>query len=103
METQTKITKKDVSEFKEYVFEHYGKDGVWEEFFPPLGASKGEINLAIKEYLDYSKSNTEQWGCGDTFDREIVRDMMFHNRGKKTDLEYQKLINKIVELRTPKS
>lgn len=103
MKTKVKTKAEEVSEFKEYVFEYYGKDGMWEEFFPPLGAAKGEINLAVKEYLDYSAGNTDQWGGGDTFDREIVRDIMFFNRGTKTGLEYQKLINKIVKLRTPKS
>jgi hypothetical protein len=91
------ITKDELKEFKSYVKEHYGKDEIYDEFFPPTGASNDEIELAIRMYVSYCKTKDDQWGGGDTFDREIVRDVMLYNRGRKTNLEYQRAVKEIVK------
>jgi hypothetical protein len=80
-------------EFKEYLTDFYGKEGTWKEFFPPKGASAKEINLAILMYTNWEGC---EWEGGDSIDREITRDVMLYNRGKKKGLEWQKKVNKIV-------
>jgi len=91
------ITKEDLKEFKSYVKSYYGKGEIYEEFFPPIGASNDEIELAIRMYVSYCKTKEGQWGRGDTFDREFVRDVMLYNRGQKTNLEYQRAVKEIVK------
>ena len=90
-----KIPSSEVADFKKYVKEFYGKDEMYSEFFPPLGASNDEINLAVSQYIEYCKTKDDQWGDGDSFDREIVRDIMFYNRGTRKGLEYQRAIKEI--------
>ena len=91
------ITKDELKEFKSYVKSYYGKGEIYEEFFPPIGASNDEIELAIRMYVSYCKTKDDQWGGGDTFDREFVRDVMLYNRGQKTNLEYQRAVKEIVK------
>ena len=90
-----KIPSSEVADFKKYVKSNYGKDEIWSEFFPPVGVSNEEINHAVSQYIDYCKTKDDQWGGGDTFDREIVRDIMLYNRGTKKGLEYQRAIKEI--------
>ena len=91
------ITKDELKDFKSYVKSYYGKGEIYEEFFPPIGASNDEIELAIRMYVSYCKTKEGQWGRGDTFDREFVRDVMLYNRGQKTKLEYQRAVKEIVK------
>ena len=90
-----KIPSSEVADFKKYVKSFYGKDETWSEFFPPVGVSNEEVNHAVKQYIDYCKTKDDQWGGGDSFDREIVRDIMLYNRGTKKGLEYQRAIKEI--------
>lgn len=90
-----KIPSSEVAEFKNYVKDYYGEGGIFSEFFPPVGVSSKEVNLAVNQYIDYCKTKDDQWGGGDTFDREIVRDIMLYNRGTKKGLEYQRAIKEI--------
>jgi hypothetical protein len=90
-----KIPSDEVAEFKNYVKDYYGEGGIFSEFFPPVGVSSKEVNLAVNQYIDYCKTKDDQWGGGDTFDREIVRDIMLYNRGTKKGLEYQRAIKEI--------
>ena len=91
------ITKDELNNFKSYVKGFYGNDEMYAEFFPPTGASNGEIELAIRMYVSYCKTKDDQWGGGDSFDREIVRDVMLYNRGHKKNLEYQRAVKEIVK------
>jgi hypothetical protein len=91
------ITKDELNNFKSYVKGFYGNDEIYAEFFPPTGASNGEIELAIRMYVSYCKTKDDQWGGGDSFDREIVRDVMLYNRGHKKNLEYQRAVKEIVK------
>jgi hypothetical protein len=90
-----KIPSSEVADFKKYVKGFYGKDEIWSEFFPPVGVSNEEVNLAVSQYIEYCKTKDDQWGGGDSFDREIVRDIMFYNRGTRKGLEYQRAIKEI--------
>jgi hypothetical protein len=90
-----KIPSSEVTYFKKYVKEFYGKDEMYSEFFPPFGATNDEVNLAVSQYIEYCKTKDDQWGGGDSFDREIVRDIMFYNRGTRKGLEYQRAIKEI--------
>ena len=91
------ITKDELKNFKSYVKEFYGNDGMYDKFFPPTGASNDEIELAIRMYVSYCKTKDDQWAGGDPFDVEIVRDVMLYNRGQKTKLEYQRAVKEIVK------
>lgn len=83
----------EIKKFANYLKDFYGKEGICEDFFLPEGASDEEITNAIKPYIDWAVKNN-RWG-GDSFDREIVRDIMFWNRGEKEGLEHQKIVKEI--------
>ena len=88
---------KEVREFQKYVFSYYGKNGtfvdVMEEGIP---ATTGEVLKAVSQYLAYlsspKKSTDVTWGNGDSFDREIVRDIIKYNRNPRATVEYPFLI-----------
>lgn len=88
---------KEVREFQKYVFSYYGKNGtfvdVMEEGIP---ATTGEVLKAVSQYLAYlsspKKSTDVTWGNGDSFDREIVRDIIKYNRNPRAIVEYPFLI-----------
>lgn len=86
----------ELKEFKDYVKSFYGKGETYADFFPPNGASDKEISVAIKVYYDWAKTKKDQWGGGDSFDREIVRDVILHYRGIE-DLEHQKAVKEILK------
>ena len=81
----------EISDFKNYVKDFYGKDEIYDEFFPPNGATNEEINKAVKTYVKWATEN-DKWGGGDSFDREITRDIMFYNRGIRKNLEWIKFV-----------
>jgi hypothetical protein len=96
-----KIPQSEIKEFREYVGEYYGNNGMYEEFFTTKGASKPEMNYAINQYLKYLRSKDAKnegfsWGGGDTFDREIVRDIMHYHRGRK-GLEYKNFLKAMAD------
>jgi hypothetical protein len=88
---------KEVREFQKYVFSYYGKNGtfvdVMEEGIP---ATTGEVLKAVSQYIAYlsspKKSTDVTWGNGDSFDREIVRDIIKYNRNPRAIVEYPFLI-----------
>lgn len=92
-----KIPSDEVAYFKNYVKDFYGEGEIYSEFFPPVGVSSKEVNLAVNQYIDYCKTKDDlwEWRGGDSFDREIVRDIMLYNRGTKKGLEYQRAIKEI--------
>ena len=63
----------DVIEFVGYVYEFYGKGGVYD-----MGATGDQILKATK--LCWVKFGIENF-CGDTVDRERVRDIMIDEFG----------------------
>tara|TARA_B100000927_G_C16467712_1_gene470340 strand:- start:2627 stop:2890 length:264 start_codon:yes stop_codon:yes gene_type:complete len=51
--------------------------------YPIEGLTKGEIAIAILNYLDLCADNENiNWGDGDSLDRERVRDIIKDNRAK---------------------
>jgi hypothetical protein len=59
---------KDINYFIQYCFDFYGKDGVW-----PLGATENQIAKALCIHL---ADDSRPEFCGDTVDRERVRDIL---------------------------
>ena len=90
------IPMSEIKDFKKYVKEFYGKGEIYQEFFPKSGATNVEIDKAVNMYVDYASTKEDQWGGGDSFDREIVRDIMLYNRGSKKALEFEKVVKKVV-------
>ena len=65
-------------EFVNYVHGFYGNGGIYgEKFFPPNGATPAEIVLAVKirQLMNISLPFDE-----DSFDREIIRDIIAQAR-----------------------
>lgn len=77
-------TNKKTLEFIEYVWSFYAPNDLYGSFFDNT-LTKDEVVKAV----EMRKKNTDKLSFdGDSMDREIVRDIMFYNRGKKKGLEY---------------
>jgi hypothetical protein len=57
------------TEFVDYVMSFYGSDGIY-----PMGATEDMIQEATQKYI-----NDGGDFCGDSFDREFVRDIMIQD------------------------
>jgi len=68
----------DYESFVDYIHSFYGKDGIYASDFGS-GASDAEIKSAVDSYLADVKP--ENFGGGDSLDRERVRDIMLKARG----------------------
>lgn len=64
------IPYEDVREFEVYVSSFYGKDGIYKDDYDG-GFTEQEIIEAVSDYI---KDPRTEWGGGDSFDRELVRD-----------------------------
>ena len=60
-----------IKEFFNYVYDFYGKGGVYD-----MGATVSQITTATIDYLSSLLSKGEYTFCGDSLDRERVRDIM---------------------------
>ena len=60
-----------IGEFIGYVYDFYGKGGIYD-----MGATVNQITTATIDYLSICLSKGEYKFCGDTLDRERVRDIM---------------------------
>jgi len=67
--------------FRNYVLSFYAYDGL----YPIEGLSVDAVERAIMEYLEICSSTTrhETWGCGDSLDRERVRDLIIDTTSSK--------------------
>ena len=85
---------KEVRRFEKYVFSWYGKNGVAvDDMEEDIPATTGEVLKAVSQYLAFC-TKTKKWGGGDSFDREVVHDIIAYNRNPKTTaLFYESLIN----------
>lgn len=77
---------KKIKEFKEYVWSFYQPNEMYGEFFEH-NLTKEELDKAVKQRTSAKVKKNFPFE-GDSIDREIVRDIMFHNRGKTEGLEY---------------
>lgn len=64
----------DLVRFRNYVLSFYAYDGL----YPIEGLSVSVVERAIMQYLEICSSTIthEQWGQGDSLDRERVRDLI---------------------------
>ena len=60
-----------IKEFVSYVYDFYGKNGIYD-----MGATVSQITTATIDYLSSLLSKGEYTFCGDSLDRERVRDIM---------------------------
>jgi len=77
------IKSNKTQEFIDYIWSFYAPNDLYGEFFNNT-LTKEEVIKAVK----IRKANKKLPFDGDSLDREIVRDIMFYNRGKKDGLEY---------------
>jgi hypothetical protein len=83
------------TKFKNYCLAYYGEDGIYEDFFGDL--TENELEAAIKARKDYKGLEF----CGDSYDREIVRDLIFFFRGcSLSSLEHQNIVGKILNVQS---
>ena len=68
-----------IKEFVSYVYDFYGKGGIYD-----MGATISQITTATIDYLSSLLSKQEYTFCGDSLDRERVRDIMI----EKFDLKF---------------
>lgn len=97
------IPEKEVEGLKRYTLKWYGKDGMDDDddadFKPPV--TQKEVEDAVSEYVRFckkamSEGNESKWGGGDSFDREVVADIMQYNRNPEADtFFYPELIKEI--------
>ena len=80
-----KPMKKEIENFKKYVWSFYGEDqGLYRDFFDN-NLTMEEIEKAIEIRL----SNMKLAFDGDSIDREIVRDIIFKMRDPKAQTEHE--------------
>ena len=77
-----KLNKEDRDDFISYLKMFYGKGEI------PNYYTEKEINVGIDEYL---KIVGDEWGDGDTIDRENVLVIMMSNRHSKIENQINKL------------
>ena len=80
-----KPIKKEIENFKKYVWSFYGEDqGLYRDFFDN-NLTMEEIEKAIKIRLSNMKLDFD----GDSLDREIIRDIIFKMRDPQAKTEHE--------------
>ena len=72
-------------DFYDYVLSFYGQDGIYD-----MGATLDEVMEATAKYLQSSETRFE----GDSFDREMIRDIMIRDYGLEFTVPKIKLAHK---------
>lgn len=72
---QTEVTTTEMKEFYDYVMNFYGAKS---ELYPEMNFTTVEVAFATSLYI---RKYPEQF-CGDSFDRELVRDLVLDLRTK---------------------
>lgn len=79
-------------QFVDYVFKFYGPGEIYAEFFENKPVTREEVSLALKIIELKAPEHGHTIGY-DSFDRELVRDILLHNRGEtKTEYEVGKFL-----------
>lgn len=75
---------KRLCDFAEYVWSFYGPRQIYGEYFDHTLTTL-EVGFGIGVYIERCSTGYANWGEGDSFDREHVRDIMLKVRasGKK--------------------
>ena len=71
------MSKSPLDEFVDYCWQFYAPGEIYGDYFDN-NLTKEELVKACKVRM----KDTKNWGDGDTFDREAVRDIMLKKRGK---------------------
>ncbi|NBX50891.1 hypothetical protein EBT25_13415 [bacterium] len=64
------MTKDQMNDFIDYVIQFYGPDGIY-----PMGANRTIARKATDDVIRICKIKGQKF-CGDSIDRELVRDLM---------------------------
>ncbi len=64
------MTKDQMNDFIDYVMEFYGPNGIY-----PMGANRTIARKATDDVIRICKIKGQEF-CGDSIDRELVRDLM---------------------------
>jgi len=70
-------TEQQLDEFVDYVFSFYGEGGVY-----PMGATLPLIQQATNDIIQILQIKNEEF-CGDSIDRELVRDLLIEKYNLK--------------------
>jgi hypothetical protein len=68
--TATTLSKELINDFVDYVMSFYGSDGIY-----PMGANRTVIRKATNDIIKIARIKGEKF-CGDSIDRELVRDLL---------------------------
>jgi hypothetical protein len=63
-------TDQQLDEFVDYVFSFYGEGGIY-----PMGANRTVVRNATNDIIKIARIKGEEF-CGDSIDRELVRDLL---------------------------
>ena len=83
------LTNEELDTFVDYVYDYYGKGGLFNTFEGYAPVTKQEIQTTTINLIQ----TPYPWGDGDSMDREMVRDCMLVKRGV-TQVEYAPGIRK---------
>ena len=73
--TATTLSKELINDFVDYVMSFYGSDGIY-----PMGANRTVIRKATNDIIKIARIKGEKF-CGDSIDRECVRDLLISKYG----------------------
>ena len=68
--TATTLSKELINDFIDYTLTFYGPDGIY-----PMGANRTVVRNATNDIIKIAGIKGEEF-CGDSIDRELVRDLL---------------------------
>jgi hypothetical protein len=68
--TATAFSKEFINDFIDYTLTFYGPDGIY-----PMGANRTVVRNATNDIIKIARIKGEAF-CGDSIDRELVRDLL---------------------------
>ena len=68
--TATAFSKVFINDFIDYTLTFYGSDGIY-----PMGANRTVVRKATNDIIKIARIKGEKF-CGDSIDRELVRDLL---------------------------
>ena len=68
--TATTLSKELINDFIDYTLTFYGPDGIY-----PMGANRTVVRNATNDIIKIAEIKGEEF-CGDSIDRELVRDLL---------------------------
>lgn len=99
------IPEKEIESLKRSTMNWYGKDGIADDdeadFNPPV--TKEEVEAAVNEYVIFCKKSGKKskWGGADSFDREVVADIIQYNRNPDSKIFFYPDLIKEIKSKMP--